>query len=134
MQQILSRRTKNNPVVIGDAGVGKDSYSRRFSKIVGGNVPNSMKGKRLLSLQLGQLLAGTGVRGEFEERLQSILKEMEEAKGEIIFFIDEIHTVVGAGSGGGALDASNMMKPALARGKLQTIGATTPDEYRKYIE
>tara|TARA_B100000941_G_scaffold35381_2_gene21116 strand:- start:13625 stop:16144 length:2520 start_codon:yes stop_codon:yes gene_type:complete len=135
VQQILSRRTKNNPVVIGDAGVGKTAIAEGLAlNIVGGNVPNSMKGKRLLSLQLGQLLAGTGVRGEFEERLQSILKEMEEAKGEIILFIDEIHTVVGAGSGGGALDASNMMKPALARGKLQTIGATTPDEYRKYIE
>tara|TARA_Y100000746_G_scaffold122021_1_gene104581 strand:- start:798 stop:3323 length:2526 start_codon:yes stop_codon:yes gene_type:complete len=135
VQQILSRRTKNNPVVIGDAGVGKTAIAEGLAlNIVGGNVPNSMRGKRLLSLQLGQLLAGTGVRGEFEERLQSILKEMEEARGEIILFIDEIHTVVGAGSGGGALDASNMMKPALARGKLQTIGATTPDEYRKYIE
>jgi|TARA_B110000263_G_scaffold248698_1_gene264210 ATP-dependent Clp protease ATP-binding subunit ClpC len=135
VQQILSRRTKNNPVVIGDAGVGKTAIAEGLAlNIVGGNVPESMKNKRLLSLQLGQLLAGSGVRGEFEERLQSILKEMEEAKGEIILFIDEIHTVVGAGSAGGALDASNMMKPALARGKLQTIGATTPEEYRKYIE
>jgi len=135
VQQILLRRTKNNPVLIGDAGVGKTAIAEGLAlNIIGGNVHPFLKDKRVLSLQLGQLLAGTGVRGEFEERMQTIIKEMEESQGEIILFIDEIHTVVGAGSGGGALDASNMMKPALARGKLQTIGATTPDEYRKYIE
>lgn len=135
VQQILLRRTKNNPVLIGDAGVGKTAIAEGLAlNIIGGNVHPYLKDKRVLSLQLGQLLAGTGVRGEFEERMQTIIKEMEESQGEIILFIDEIHTVVGAGSGGGALDASNMMKPALARGKLQTIGATTPDEYRKYIE
>ena len=135
VQQILLRRTKNNPVLIGDAGVGKTAIAEGLAlNIIGGNVHPYLKDKRVLSLQLGQLLAGTGMRGEFEERMQSILKEMEESQGEIILFIDEIHTVVGAGSGGGSLDASNMMKPALARGKLQTIGATTPDEYRKHIE
>ena len=135
VQQILLRRTKNNPVLIGDAGVGKTAIAEGLAlNIIGGNVHPFLKDKRVLSLQLGQLLAGTGVRGEFEERMQTIIKEMEVSNGEIILFIDEIHTVVGAGSGGGALDASNMMKPALARGKLQTIGATTPDEYRKYIE
>jgi len=135
VQQILLRRTKNNPVLIGDAGVGKTAIAEGLAlNIIGGNVHPFLKDKRVLSLQLGQLLAGTGVRGEFEERMQTIIKEMEDSQGEIILFIDEIHTVVGAGSGGGALDASNMMKPALARGKLQTIGATTPDEYRKYIE
>lgn len=135
VQQILLRRTKNNPVLIGDAGVGKTAIAEGLAlNIIGGNVHPFLKDKRVLSLQLGQLLAGTGVRGEFEERMQTIIKEMEDSNGEIILFIDEIHTVVGAGSGGGALDASNMMKPALARGKLQTIGATTPDEFRKYIE
>ncbi len=135
VQQILLRRTKNNPVLIGDAGVGKTAIAEGLAlNIIGGNVHPFLKDKKVLSLQLGQLLAGTGVRGEFEERMQTIIKEMEDSQGEIILFIDEIHTVVGAGSGGGALDASNMMKPALARGKLQTIGATTPDEYRKYIE
>jgi len=135
VQQILLRRTKNNPVLIGDAGVGKTAIAEGLAlNIIGGNVHPLLKDKRVLSLQLGQLLAGTGVRGEFEERMQTIIKEMEDSQGEIILFIDEIHTVVGAGSGGGALDASNMMKPALARGNLQTIGATTPDEYRKYIE
>jgi len=135
VQQILLRRTKNNPVLIGDAGVGKTAIAEGLAlNIIGGNAHPFLKDKRVLSLQLGQLLAGTGVRGEFEERMQTIIKEMEDSQGEIILFIDEIHTVVGAGSGGGSLDASNMMKPALARGKLQTIGATTPDEYRKYIE
>ena len=135
VQQILLRRTKNNPVLIGDAGVGKTAIAEGLAlNIIGGNVHPFLKDKRVLSLQLGQLLAGTGVRGEFEERVQTIIKEMKSADGEIILFIDEIHTVVGAGSGGGALDAANMMKPALARGDLQTIGATTPDEYRKYIE
>tara|TARA_Y100001970_G_scaffold267272_1_gene357034 strand:- start:13863 stop:16415 length:2553 start_codon:yes stop_codon:yes gene_type:complete len=135
VQQILLRRTKNNPVLIGDAGVGKTAIAEGLAlNIIGGNVHPYLKDKKVLSLQLGQLLAGTGVRGEFEERMQTIIKEMESSEGEIILFIDEIHTVVGAGSGGGALDASNMMKPALARGNLQTIGATTPDEYRKYIE
>ena len=133
VQQILLRRTKNNPVLIGDAGVGKTAIAEGLAlNIIGGNVHPFLKDKRVLSLQLGQLLAGTGVRGEFEARVQTIIKEMKSADGEIILFIDEIHTVVGAGSGGGALDAANMMKPALARGDLQTIGATTPDEYRKY--
>ena len=135
VQQILSRRTKNNPVLIGDAGVGKTAIAEGLAlNIASGNTPESLKGRRVLSLQLGQLIAGSGVRGEFEERLQSIMDDVKNAQGEIILFLDEIHTVVGAGSAQGALDASNMMKPALSRGELQTIGATTPDEYRKYIE
>ncbi|MAR36909.1 MAG: hypothetical protein CL715_00790 [Chloroflexi bacterium] len=135
VQQILSRRTKNNPVLIGDAGVGKTAIAEGLAlNIASGNTPESLKGRRVLSLQLGQLIAGSGVRGEFEERLQSIMDDVRNAQGEIILFLDEIHTVVGAGSAQGALDASNMMKPALSRGELQTIGATTPDEYRKYIE
>ena len=135
VQQILSRRTKNNPVLIGDAGVGKTAIAEGLAlNIASGNTPESLKGRRVLSLQLGQLIAGRGVRGEFEERLQSIMDDVRNAQGEIILFLDEIHTVVGAGSAQGALDASNMMKPALSRGELQTIGATTPDEYRKHIE
>ena len=135
VQQILSRRTKNNPVLIGDAGVGKTAIAEGLAlNIASGNTPESLKGRRVLSLQLGQLIAGSGVRGEFEERLQSIMDDVKNAQGEIILFLDEIHTVVGAGSAQGALDASNMMKPALSRGELQTIGATTPDEYRKHIE
>jgi len=135
VQQILSRRTKNNPVLIGDAGVGKTAIAEGLAlNIASGNTPESLKGRRVLSLQLGQLIAGSGVRGEFEERLQSIMDDVRNAQGEIILFLDEIHTVVGAGSAQGALDASNMMKPALSRGELQTIGATTPDEYRKHIE
>ena len=135
VQQILSRRTKNNPVLIGDAGVGKTAIAEGLAlNIASGNTPKSLKGRRVLSLQLGQLIAGSGVRGEFEERLQSIMDDVRNAQGEIILFLDEIHTVVGAGSAQGALDASNMMKPALSRGELQTIGATTPDEYRKHIE
>ena len=135
VQQILSRRTKNNPVLIGDAGVVKTAIAEGLAlNIASGNTPESLKGRRVLSLQLGQLIAGSGVRGEFEERLQSIMDDVRNAQGEIILFLDEIHTVVGAGSAQGALDASNMMKPALSRGELQTIGATTPDEYRKHIE
>ncbi|MEJ5310282.1 MAG: AAA family ATPase [Anaerolineae bacterium] len=133
--QILVRRTKSNPVLIGEPGVGKTAIVEGLAqKIAGDDVPEILKGKRLVLLDLGALVAGTRFRGEFEERLKAILEEVQRAEGEIVLFIDELHTVVGAGNAQGALDASNMIKPALARGELQCIGATTLDEYRQYIE
>ena len=133
--QVLVRRTKNNPVLIGEAGVGKTAIVEGLAqKIASDDVPEILKGRRLLQLDLGALVAGTRFRGEFEERLKSILEEVQRASGEVILFIDELHTVVGAGNATGALDASNMIKPALARGELQCVGATTLDEYRQYIE
>jgi len=133
--QILSRRTKNNPVIIGDAGVGKTAIAEGLAqKIVAEDVPDSLKGKKAVALDMGALVAGSKFRGEFEERLKAVLDEVRQASGEVILFIDELHTVVGAGAAEGAVDASNMLKPALARGELQCIGATTLDEYRKHIE
>lgn len=135
VMQILSRRTKNNPVLIGDPGVGKTAIVEGLAqRIAAGDVPESLRGKRLVSLDLASMLAGAKYRGEFEERLKNVIKEIEEAAGEYIIFIDELHTVVGAGGSEGAVDASNMLKPSLARGSLRMIGATTVDEYRKYIE
>ncbi len=135
VMQVLSRRTKNNPVLIGEPGVGKTAIVEGLARrIVSGDVPESLKDKRLISLDLGAMLAGAKFRGEFEERLKAVLKEIGEANGEIILFIDELHTLVGAGAAEGAIDASNMLKPALARGELRAIGATTLAEYRKYIE
>ena len=133
--QILTRRTKNNPVVIGEAGVGKTAVVEGLAqRIAFDDVPDSLKGRRVLSLDLGALVAGSKFRGEFEERLKAVMDEVKAAEGEIVLFIDEIHTVVGAGAAEGAIDASNMLKPALARGELQCVGATTFDEYRKRIE
>lgn len=133
--QVLSRRTKNNPVLIGDAGVGKTAIAEGLAqKIVEKNVPEILKDKRILALDMGALVAGSKYRGEFEERLKAVMDEIKKGKGEIILFIDELHTIVGAGAAEGAIDASNMLKPALARGELQCIGATTLNEYRKHIE
>lgn len=133
--QVLSRRTKNNPVLIGEPGVGKTAIVEGLAqRIISGDVPETLKGKQLVSLDLGAMLAGAKFRGEFEDRLKAVLKEIESANGQIILFIDELHTLVGAGAGEGAIDASNMLKPALARGLLRCVGATTLNEYQKYIE
>lgn len=135
VMQILTRRTKNNPVIVGEAGVGKTAIAEGLAqKIAADDVPDSLKGRKVMALDMGSLVAGSKFRGEFEERLKAVMDEIKEAKKEIILFIDEIHTVVGAGAAEGAIDASNMLKPALARGELQCIGATTLDEYRKHIE
>jgi ATP-dependent Clp protease ATP-binding subunit ClpB len=133
--QVLSRRTKNNPVLIGDPGVGKTAIAEGLAlRIVNGDVPESLRNKTLMSLDMGALIAGAKYRGEFEERLKAVLTEIADAAGEIILFIDEMHTLVGAGKGDGAMDAANLIKPALARGELHCVGATTLDEYRKYVE
>jgi ATP-dependent Clp protease ATP-binding subunit ClpB len=133
--QVLSRRTKNNPVLIGDPGVGKTAIAEGIAhRIVQGDVPENLKTKRIVALDMGALVAGTSFRGQFEERLKAVLKEVTESNGEIILFIDELHTLVGAGAAQGAVDAANMLKPALARGDLRAIGATTIDEYRKHVE
>lgn len=133
--QILSRRTKNNPILVGEPGVGKTAISEGIAqKIVDGNVPENLKNKKLFSLDMGALIAGAKYQGEFEERLKGVVKEVVDSAGEIILFIDEIHTLVGAGRSSGAMDASNILKPALARGELRTIGSTTLDEYQKYFE
>ncbi|MDC0959422.1 AAA family ATPase, partial [Planktomarina temperata] len=133
--QVLSRRTKNNPVLIGEPGVGKTAIAEGMAlRIINGDVPESLRNKRLLALDMGALIAGAKYRGEFEERLKAVLNEVTSAAGEILLFIDEMHTLVGAGKGDGAMDAANLIKPALARGELHCIGATTLDEYRKYVE
>ncbi len=135
VMQVLSRRTKNNPVLIGDPGVGKTAIAEGIAqRIVSGDVPESLKTKQLVSLDMGTLVAGTSFRGQFEERLKAVIKEVKESDGEIILFIDELHTLIGAGATSGSMDAANILKPALARGELHCIGATTLDEYQKHIE
>ena len=132
---ILSRRKKNNPILIGEAGVGKTAIVEGIAwRIVKGDVPENLKTKKIFSLDISALIAGAKYKGEFEERLKGVIEDVTEAKGEIILFIDEIHTLIGAGGGQGAMDAANILKPALARGELRTIGATTLDEYQKYFE
>ena len=133
--QVLSRRTKNNPVLIGEPGVGKTAIVEGLAqRVVSGDVPESLKGRRVMSLDVGALIAGAKYRGEFEDRLKAVLKEVSEAEGTVILFIDEMHTLVGAGAAEGAVDAANLLKPMLARGELRCVGATTLDEYRKHIE
>src|SRR6058998_3626093 len=133
--QVLARRTKNNPVLIGEPGVGKTAIVEGLAlRIANGDVPDGIKDKKLLALDMGSLIAGAKYRGEFEERLKGVLDEVKQAAGDIILFIDEMHTLIGAGKGEGAMDASNLLKPALARGELHCIGATTLDEYRKHVE
>lgn len=133
--QVLSRRSKNNPILIGEPGVGKTAIVEGLAqRIVNGDVPQSLKNKRVIAIEISSLLAGASFRGQFEERLKNVLKEVEDAAGEIIIFIDEIHTIVGAGKAEGAVDAANILKPMMARGKLHLIGATTLNEYRQYIE
>ncbi len=133
--QILSRRTKNNPCLIGEPGVGKTAIAEGLAqRIISGDMPEMLKDKRIVALDLAGLVAGTKYRGEFEERMKRVMDEVRKAAGEVILFIDELHTLVGAGAAEGAIDASNILKPALARGELQCIGATTMDEFRKYIE
>src|ERR1700733_8324099 len=133
--QVLSRRTKNNPVLIGEPGVGKTAIVEGLAqRIVRGDVPEGLKDKKIISLDMGALIAGAKYRGEFEERLKAVLKEVQESRGTVILFIDELHNVVGAGKGEGSMDAGNLLKPMLARGELHLVGATTLDEYRKYIE
>src|ERR1700689_3455477 len=133
--QVLSRRTKNNPVLIGEPGVGKTAIVEGLARrIVEGDVPDGLRGKRVISLDIGSMVAGSKYRGEFEERFKAVLKEIADSDGEVITFIDELHTIVGAGGAEGSVDAGNMIKPMLARGELRLIGATTLDEYRKYIE
>src|SRR5437763_10427383 len=133
--QVLSRRTKNNPVLIGEPGTGKTAIVEGLAqRIVAGDVPESLKGKRVWALDIGALLAGAKYRGEFEERVKAVLNEIKNAQGELVLFIDELHTIVGAGAAEGAVDAANMLKPMLARGELRCVGATTLDEYRKHIE
>ena len=133
--QVLSRRTKNNPVLIGEPGVGKTAIVEGLAlRVINGDVPETLKDKSVLSLDMGSLIAGAKYRGEFEERLKAVLSEVTAAEGGIVLFIDEMHTLVGAGKADGAMDASNLLKPALARGELHCIGATTLDEYRKHVE
>ena len=133
--QVLSRRTKNNPVLIGEPGVGKTAIAEGLARrIVEGDVPEGLRNKRLIALDIGAMVAGSKYRGEFEDRLKAVLKEIVDSDGEVITFVDELHTIVGAGGAEGAVDAGNMIKPMLARGELRMIGATTLDEFRKYVE
>ena len=133
--QILSRRTKNNPILVGEPGVGKTAIAEGIAhRIIDGDVPENLRNKQIYSLDMGALIAGAKYKGEFEERLKSVVKEVISSDGEILLFIDEIHTLVGAGKSDGAMDAANILKPALARGELRAIGATTLDEFQKYFE